>query len=270
MKMKLLLAIGMTAAVGAPLRADDLKDQLDSSTDMKAFLRNFHDYGYNPQRTILREPQALRIKLPSYTKDVGQTGLYSYVALAGNFKFAANYEILTLTPPDKGYGSSCGIAIEADNGELQVTLARGHLPDKKKGSGYIVAVRKRDQSGTPQWDTPQHFPSAAKKGRLALHREKTEIVCLAADRPGDEPAELCRVAFVASTIRRARLFADQGTSMAALDVRLSQFKLEAEEVTGGIAKRDEPASYGWWLTIGSLVAFTVVGIVVYRRRQEED
>jgi LPXTG-motif cell wall-anchored protein len=270
MTMKPWISMCTLAVVVLPVRADDLKDELDSASDAKALQRVFQEYGFNPKKSILREPQSVRIRLPSYTKDVGQTGLYSFVALAGNFKFYANFEILTMSPPDKGYGTGCGIGIEADNGELQVTLQRGYLADKGKSSGYIVSVRKRDEKGVPQWEPVQHFPSGAKKGRIALHREKTEIVCLATDRTGDEPVELCRVPFVASTVRRARLFADQGGALAALDIRLSQFGLKAEEITGGIAKRDQPGSYGWWLTIGGLLIVTLIGIVVYRRRKDED
>src|SRR5262245_36903256 len=96
----------MTARAGEPT------DVVDCAADVRLFDSHFARYGYQPTRTIAKEPKGVRIRLPARAVNVVQTGLYSYFSLAGDFEVTADYELIDLPPPQGGYGVSCGIGVD--------------------------------------------------------------------------------------------------------------------------------------------------------------
>ena len=176
-----------------------------------------------------------------------------------------------MTPPQDGYGVSCGISVD-----LQVTpalgqhrivsLARAHMPDKR-GEGYLV-VWEVTTDGQPKWEH-KLFPIQAKKGKLALRREKSEVIFLAADSPKDELRELMRLAYPEGKVRRTCLFADQGQSMTLLDARLFNLHIRAEEITPSIPEREQKFAWGGWLTYGGFAVIGTILFILYRREKRQ-
>jgi hypothetical protein len=273
MKPPRYLSIAATAGAGllllpvcAALSAGEMKMELDTAANIRLFDTHFARYGLQPAKTITRDAKGVvRIRLPGDTKDVPQTGLYSYVVLAGDFEVSAAFDWTSVEAPRGGYGVSCGIAVDAGGGKEQLSLARGYLEDK--GPGYLVTFGKPADAETNemQWDT-KHFPTKATLGRLVIRREKDELVCLAADGPKGEPRELHRQPFTTATVRQVRLFADAGGSPTAMDVRLSRLRVRAEEITGGFPTAEKPRQIPWWLIVALGFAGVAVALFLVRRR----
>jgi hypothetical protein len=237
--------------------------ELDCAADTRLLDSHFARYGYRTTRSVVRDNRGVRIWLPTATAGVGQTGLYSYFALAGDFEVSAAYELLDLPPPQAGYGASCGIAVDTQGAGGSVALARGQAP--KQPPGYVV-TRGLPGDGGPKYETAYH-PSAARAGRLVLRREKAAVVCLAADGPAAELRELCRVPFVPDTVRQVRVFADPGGSKTAVDVRLTQVRVRAAEIAGGVPTFDPRHGTGWWWVAGGGCATAAAVLVIHRRRR---
>jgi hypothetical protein len=248
------------------LAAAEMKDKMDCAANVKLLDSHFTRFGYSTLKTITREKQGVRIRLPSGTKDVGQTGIYSYFQLAGDFEFSAAYEMIDLPVPKVGYGASFGIAVETKDERNMYSLARGH--QVKTGTGYLVTKGVKDDAGKWQFHTDL-WPAAPKKGKLMLRREQKEIVCLVADKPGDELRELARHAFPDMTVRTVRLFGDPGESPTAVDARFSNIQVRAEEITGGVPQRDETSNFWWWMLAAAALA-AGVGYFIYRWRYGDE
>jgi len=251
-------------AAVATLRAADVKTELDCSTKTRVFQSHFGRYGYEPKSCIEIQPQGLRFLLPA-AEGVGQTGLYSYVALAGDFEVSAVFDWDAVEFPQVGsYGVSCGIAVDALNTGLSVSLARGYLLDKGTGPGYVVNRGEPGEKGT-KYDRTFH-PTKSKSGRLVLRREKKEVICLAADSVQAELRELCRLPFTDVTVRPVRLFADAGGSPTGMDVRLSLIRFRADEIAAGTVKHEQSNVLGWWLAGGGV--FIAVTLYLFVRRHQ--
>lgn len=272
---RLLTLAAVLLALATSARAGEMKMEFDSTTTPKLFISQFARYGYNPMKTLLTDSKGtLRFVLPSGTKGIGQTGLYSFFAMAGDFEIIASYEWNNVTAPREGYGVSCGIAVERDIvppvGQVRsLSITRGHAPDKR-GEGYFVMQEVvTENKEKPDYPT-EHFPIRAKKGKLAMRREKDEVIFLVADSPKDELRELTRVAFTDATIRKVRIFADQGGSMTYLDTKIPDLRVRAEEITGGVPIREQTFAWGWWLAVACFVLVGSILFVLYRREKRGD
>jgi hypothetical protein len=220
----------------------------------------FGDYGYNPRRSIFREKDGLLLRLPGGVAGVGQTGVYSYFVAAGDCEATLTYEVLDLPAPEKGYGSGLGLAFDAGaaRGDIQRVVRKGDE------SGYLL--HSSPAAGSQGTDEYRFVPATAKRGRLGLRREKNELVFLTADTPAGELQEIGRLPFTDGTIRVVRLFADPGGSPTAVEVRLRDIAVRAEEVTGGIPASEQPRSHWWWL-LAVLPAGGVLALGVWQARR---
>src|SRR5205807_2493745 len=208
------------------VRAEDLKAELDCEANVKLLDTHFAAFGHSPKQTITREAKGLRIRLPAVTKGVPQTGLYSYFSLVGDFEISMTYDLLAVPPPQKGYGVTCGLGLDAAESGETVNFMRGY--QMGKFSGYVVSWGKKDETGKVNYEgNNKQFPSAAKSGRLMLRREGPDIICLASDNTWDAPRELYRLPLTDSTVRPLRVFADSGGSPTPMDVRIGQLKVKA-------------------------------------------
>jgi hypothetical protein len=152
--------------------------------------------------------------------------------------------LLTVQTPKTGYGSGLGLALDLEEEGNWGSIQRVHkLPD---GNGYILQTKLTAANG--QMHEEYHFePREARWGRIGLRREKKELVFLAADNTAEPLVEIKRLPFTDRTIRVVRFFADPGGSPTALDVRVRDVSVRAEEITGGVPERDRQGSSWWWL-----------------------
>jgi len=157
--------------------------------------------------------------------------------------------------------------LEAEKLQRAVSLTRLVRPNGV--GGFVVTV------GVPQEGAPMHrrtmnnnepFPSKATKGMLILKRQGAEVVCLASEKLDEEPAELCKVPFTDKTVNKVRLYADPGGAPNAVDGKLVDLKIRAEEITGTTPQRDREGG-GFWAIVGTLAVVALAGGWYYRRRR---
>jgi hypothetical protein len=227
----------------------------------------FEVYGYQPHRSINADAAGLRFWLPAGIKNTAQTGIYSHFALAGDCEVILTYEILKLQEPAGGYGSGIGLAFDVDADGGRGMIQRVHK--KGDGSGYLLSSGLKAR-GKDLEEEYKFVASTVQWGRLGMRRVKKELIFVAADTPGAELQEIGRMPFTDRTIRVMRLFADPGGSATAIDVRVGQIDVRAEEITGGVPVVGPKKPTKWWLWL----AVPIVGVGMYGlwrwRRTEAD
>ncbi len=254
----------LATAFGSRLHAGEMKASLDCVAEPRLLDSRFSRYGFTPTRTIARENRHVRFKLPPL-KDVGQTGIYSYFAMAGDFEVEGSFDLLTLTEPTKGYGASVGIALDTEGPAGQLQFARGQRV-KEFPSYLITRAIPKDKEMT--YDT-QRFAAKAKSGKFVLKRQNADLTILVSEGK-DDMTELAKIPFTTATVRKIRLFADTGGSPTSLDGRIGNLKVRAEEITGGIATRDVAFNWlGWLSTILFFAACVGVAYYFYWKRTSE-
>jgi hypothetical protein len=73
-----------------------------------------------------------------------------------------------------------------------------------------------------------------------------------------------------TAIRAVRFFADPGGSPTAIDARLRDIEMRAEEITGDIPKSEEATSSGWlWFAVAGAGALLFLAWQLYRRRYSD-
>ena len=204
------------------------------------------------------EPERVHFLLKPSEKNPGQVGLYSYFSITGDFEISASYEWTPVFVPKEGYGVSLGVAIDADSGTI--AIARGNIPPT--GSAYVVTQGK-DVGSKREYRNDPVIPTKAKRGRLVLRRESTEIVCLTADDDG-ELEERCRIPFSNGTIRKVRVFADPGDSATSLDASLSKIEIKAGAISAKIPL-SEPTGPSGALIVVAILSVSLVAALLIRR-----
>jgi hypothetical protein len=248
-----LLAAAALLALAPAGTAGEMKAELKvDGTNPQALRTRFSTYGYHPRQSAFVEGDAVRIRLPEGVKGVGQTGVYSFFSLAGDCEVTLSYELINVPAPKGGYGTGVGLALDA--GE---TVGRGSIQRvvrEKEGNGYALDSVLMGSGGKAQQDEDRFVAVKAKKGRLGLRRVKKELIFLAADTPTGELQEIERLPFTDRTIQAVRFYADPGGSPTAVDVRIRQIEVHAEEIAGGVPLRDQGGWSVWWLLLGPVAA----------------
>lgn len=267
----ILLCIALPA-----LAQEKPRDEVDSKKFPRVFGTHFGRYGKAPPRVIAFNNSLVRFVFPAGPKDKGleQHGLYSYFKLVGDFEFEVEYNLTAVNRPDQGYGSSVAIAVDTDAAEGEVYLSRGFPGDPKGAPCYMVTRSIPDKAtNTPKYESKM-FPSESKRGKLAIHRKGSELICLAADRPGDALKELQRFPFTFDKIRQVRLYGDRGGDIAAFDAWLGSLSITADEITGGIPRDEVPGESWLWTAVCIAVLLGAVALLVLKwvkaRRRNAD
>jgi hypothetical protein len=210
-----------------------------------AILRaRFGTYGYRARQTIFLDTSGLRFRLPGGVPGVGQTGLYSYFALAGDCEVTITYELLNVPPPRTGYGSGIGLAFDIEGGAGRGTIQRVFRVGD--GSGCVLQTAPVESGGGMK-EVDRFVPATSRRGRIGLRRVKNQLIFLSADAPSDALQEIDRLPFTDRTIRAVRVFADAGGSPTAVEIRVRQIDLRAEEIASGVPQ-SEPRQWRWaWL-----------------------
>lgn len=277
-----MMRLGRVTALAAVLfvfasslgTAGEMKMEMKiDATNPRAVKDRFYYYGYNPPKSIILETEGLRFLLPGGKEgkeQPGQTGVYSYFRMAGDCEVILTYQFLpNMQLPQKGYGSGVGLALDVGaGGKWRADMQRVNRVGGQ--SGYAmhsddVAKKKGEDRYTPA--TPEW-------GRLGLRRLKKEMYFLAGEE-NEELKEIDHLPFTEETIQVVRLFADPGGSPTWVDARVLRVEIRAEEITGGVAQRDDPISPLWWLLLLIPVAgiCTGFGLMFWRfrwRRIDDD
>ena len=200
-------------------------------------------------QNIKWEPEGARITMPAGQGKIPTTGVAANFGIKGDFQITTSYEILQAEQPTQGYGVGVSLyaAIDPEAGDA-VSLAR--RVGTKGGINYLSDRMTPKPAGGGMDHYTRTRQSKAPIGKLRIQRVGAMVRFLCAD--GDSPdfvpvfqdgKKRIETPFGAADIRYFQIGADAGDSEAALDVRLLDLTVEAEEFPGFVeaAKRAPPA-----------------------------
>jgi hypothetical protein len=220
-----------------------------------------HPFGRNAKRLIQPQAGGLRITLPANRGAGDGVGVSPRCAASGDFEIRVAYELLSVEPPNAGYGSGVFlyVALKSDR-EDAFTLARAHR--QREGSVYLVNQLYR--KGDKVVQKPRTFPTPTRSGQLCLRRVGAKVHYLVADGAG-ELREIAEAEVGKDDVQVIRLAANTGGSATGLDVRLFEFHLNAKKLPNAPAP---PAGSGQsWLLAGGAVILglgVVAGLLYWR------
>jgi hypothetical protein len=250
--------------------ARDSVTVLDMTAGGRMFDQWFVRFGYRPFRTVALEGFGTKLQLPA-VKEEAMIGFSSAFSLAGNFEVQADLEIISLPLPTAGYGPSIGITVDAEAPDGSIGLTRGLSMSGKSQFAVVRVIPSANIGQDPKLEADV-FPASGSRARLVLRREKSEIVCLASDRPGEEPQEIKRVTFNDQRVRHLRLHACNGGSPTPVVAKLSGILIHADEIVGGMTRTelDAEQSYWWWWMPVAAIAFVAAWAVRRHKRRLAD
>jgi predicted Zn finger-like uncharacterized protein len=184
------------------------------------------------------EPEGARITMPSGQGKIPTTGVAAQFRIKGDFEITTTFEILKAEKPTEGYGVGVSIyaAIDSDAGNA-VSLAR------RVGNKGGVNFLSDRMTPNPAKGQPDHYvrtkPSKASIGKLRVQRAGSMVRFLYSDGEKADFAPIYQdnkkcleIEFGAGEIRYFQIGGDAGDSEAALDARLLDLTVEAEELPG--------------------------------------
>jgi predicted RNA-binding Zn-ribbon protein involved in translation (DUF1610 family) len=224
----LLPAIAFSQGEGPALKAKFYED-FRKGDPKNAAMRPIRDSNF------VWETGGARVLIPAGQGKIPTTGVSAAFQIKGDFEITASYEILKAEKPTDGYGVgvSMFVAINPDNdGKLAVSLSRRLMP---KGNQQFLAHRMKPDAK----DLFRTRPAKGNTGKLRVKRVGAMLSCFVADGDADfvpiyvdGKAKKMDFDFGADEIRYFQIGGDAGDSEAALDLRILDLTVHAEELPG--------------------------------------
>ncbi len=179
---------------------------------------------------LVYDAEGVRVSVPTGTKTPPTVGLATKDwQIHGDFEITLGYEILKADrphPPSYGAGVSIYAAINTDTQD-SVSLARRVMTD---GSVKFVSDRMSPKPG-PEHKTAEKA-SIAKSGRLRIRRAGARILFLVAEGDRADFTTIAEEEFGTADIRWMQVGGDAGVSDTAVDFRLIDLTVTAEDLPG--------------------------------------
>jgi serine/threonine protein kinase/WD40 repeat protein/ribosomal protein L37AE/L43A len=269
----LLAAIG----VGIASKSDGSAHDGESQPKLAArFHRDFH--GASLDDPVLRpvgsgvetDGAGVRVRMPAGHGEQTPAALGAKLTIHGDFEITGSYEILRADQPTKGFGVGVNLYAQID-GETKnaFSLARRIVPDGKTlyhSDRMLLVDGKETHRVRP-------FPTDATSGKLRLKRVGPVVRYLVAEGTRPDFVQLDEVEVGTDDIRYIRFGGHTGGSESGLDLRLLDFTVEAEQLSGiPESALDNPGDRPkrWLVTaaiLSSALALSSVGAWLYLRRR---
>ncbi len=275
----ILLFGGLVAAILSPCASHSQEEK--GGAELKAkFYEKFK--GGDPKNPALRlirdgnfnwEAAGARVTMPPGEGKIPTAGIAANFKIKGDFEIIASYEILKADKPTEGYGVGVILFAAIDTDTMNtVSLSRRHMP---KGGVLFVSDRMRAGADGKPEHYPKVRPAKAAIGKLRIKRVGSMIRFYTADGEGaefqpiiqDGKAKTIDLEFGAGEIRYFQIGGDAGDSQAALDMRLFDLTVLAEELPGYSdappPKNAPPGPRPPWMLVGQAPAETASNKTLY-------
>lgn len=241
--------------------------ELDFRAEGRQFHQLFRRIGTRPGHYLIAERNGIRFQIPAIKEGVRVEYISSFT-LTGNFTTQADFEILQLIKPDKGSGASFGISLDAQGtGKIALVQATDTTGGKSFHATRALSAEKLKVG--VDYET-RSAPTTSPRGRLAVRRENMDVVCLIAADVKAVPSELARWEFTDKPVH-VTFCADTGGASSPLTVRLTNIRITADEVIGGLTQTelDDTTSFWWWWIPLAGASFATAWFIRVRRRRAE-
>ncbi|MCI0681615.1 MAG: sigma-70 family RNA polymerase sigma factor [Gemmataceae bacterium] len=252
----------------------------------------FVPYGPAADECVKFEPEGVRIGLPAgYQGKRPGTGLVTDFGVKGDFEITVSFEMLR-EPAAKDSGP---------NTELSLVIVPRHTPEPdvwvKANQNRASLARQgetpfslrrfvamsttwNEETVTDQWGnellhlketvTPVDFPTGATKGRLRLVRSGSFLFYCVAEGDSDTFRTLRKTEFGTADLKNVRILASTGGPRASLDVRLTDWRIRADDFPRKAAVTP-PTTMPMELILGAsvlAVGLAVGGVLWLRHRRD--
>jgi hypothetical protein len=198
------------------------------------------------------DERGVRITLPAGQGILPHTGFVTNFTVRGDFEMTLAYEILEEETPTKGYG--VGVALLG-------------MLDSQTPTGLAVGRRLRTDGKAVFTGTRKGMPSTSPAGRLCLRRVGPVVHFLAAEGDSPEFIEFDQQEVGTADLQWVRVAGTAGESESALDARLLDFTVRAEQLPGLPDAEGPPRSHAlaWGVFASVIVLALGLGLTAWRR-----
>jgi hypothetical protein len=204
----------------------------------------------------------LHLKLPAgYGGVRPATGVARNVVVQGDFEITVDFEVLQQPEPEAaGPGTRFTLDIVLDKPGLNAaTISR--MVSKRGDEVSTWVGLQPDLAGKPQTKI-QYHRAEARSGRLRLARHGNALFYHAAEGNDGDFVLLKRYPFETDDLKVIRLVGTTGADTAALEVRVTEMRIRAENLPGLSNPENGPMTSTWRL--GLLAAVFVAVFVAVR------
>jgi hypothetical protein len=229
-------------------------------------LQAFRMQGRDAELRIKSEARGLRITLPDDVKISHDIVLASTLRIKGDFEITAGYEILSADRPTAGNGVGFLLWLRTDTAANDA-VGFHRLTRVEEGDVYLLNRNTTGSDGKRQAKR-KIISTTTTSGQLRLQRTGTDVAFWAAEGESADFRELHRFELGADDVIEVRLTAFPGGVPSALDLRLKDFRIRAEDVSGtGGLPQATPRGKLWLVALLCLVGLIVGAGCVWRRRR---
>lgn len=213
-----------------------------------------HDPNIRPMRknNFRWETGGARMTMPAGAGKAPTAGITANFQIKGDFEITASYEILKAEQPSEGYGVGVSMYVAIEPRTMDAVSLSRRLGVDGKASFLSHRMTPTDSTAPPTFGTR---PSKANHGILQVQRMgnmarffvaeggSTDFLPIYQDRKSAKKE--VEVEFGSGDIRYFQVGGDAGDSQAAVDVRLLELTVGADELPGLLptasASKEEPA-----------------------------
>jgi WD40 repeat protein len=242
--------LGLTG-VGGP--ADRPGPAGPASDKLQAvFHQDFRTIDLNSQQVLRavgselhRDDRGVRVTLPAGQGILPHTGFVTNFTVRGDFEMTLAYEVLKEEKPVKGFG---------------VSVAMFAMLDSQTQTGFAVARRLNTYGHVFFTGSRKYIPCTSTAGRLCLRRVGPVVHFLAAEGDSPEFIEFDQQEVGTGDLEWVRVAGTAGESESALDARLLDFTVRAEQLPGLVGAEAPSRSHALVWVVFATVIIVVFGL----------
>ena len=186
------------------------------------------------QKLVIREREGLRVVIKA-EPGASDAGVKFPMQLMGDCRMEAAVELIDVPNPKGGYGTGVAMLLE-DGGTSGASFQYVVMPD---GNHLYVAHKYvRDDDGKYKHEA-QTFPAPASNSVMKMERHGGQLTYSVSEDDGDF-RELAHYPFTTDPILVAQVYGQLGGQPNVLDIRITNFEVEAETfVRAGETPREQ-------------------------------
>jgi hypothetical protein len=213
----------------------------------------FRFEGPNAAQYIRPEPDGLRITLPADSGPKKPVGIVLREGIHGDFSATVTYNLLHADKPDKGSGVGVSIYLML-NSTARDGINFGRFHRRTGDHVFDVAHMVNNDTGGRS-SKGSHFRPADQDiltGKMRVMRNGPLLTLSASEGDSGAFQQIAQIDVGIDPVRMLRIAADQGNSDSSVDVRIIDFRVEAEKFASA-GSFPTGSGYWYWLLFGGVI-----------------
>ncbi len=210
--------------------------------DFRAGIPNFSALsleGPDADKVAKSDGQGLRVTLPARRRDNAPVGVVLAKRLRGDFEIVLGYELLAIGKPTPQWGAGVAMRVWFHSpSPVSAMLTRYRIP---KGEHFVALRVLTGDDGKEQYLDYAEQGEPSPRGKLRLVRKGADLHYFWAEE-GQDWTQLQSVEIGTQDVERVQLLCTTMHTPIALDVRLTELVIDAEQFPSGAESNQAPAA----------------------------